>query len=941
MFDIDVELLYNYLNFAADIKSGQHIGLSFSEVVALKKMTSAEIRRAFLDFFTRQGHTEVASSSLVPVGDPTLLFTNAGMVQFKDTFLGLEKRDYVRAVTSQKCMRVSGKHNDLENVGPSNRHHTFFEMLGNFSFGDYFKREAIAYAWKFLTEEMGLPVDRLWPTIYEQDDESFDLWQAVTGVPASKITRLGKKDNFWSMGDTGPCGPCSEIIYDRGEQYCTCGRADCNPAIECERWWELWNLVFMQFDAAADGTLTPLPRPSIDTGMGLERISAVMQGHDSNYDSDLFQPMIRRAQEMLGHSDTELKQKIVSYRVIADHGRAVTFLIGDGVIPGNEGRNYVLRLILRRAARHGRILGFTEPFLSEIADVVIDTMGTHYVELVNRRDFILRVIHEEEDRFQQTLNTGLALLDDLMSDLSARQEKIIPGADAFRLYDTYGFPLDLTREIALEHGFQVDEQGVQRAMAEQRERARSAQHFGSNDPNATQTYLQILDDLQDRHLLAASGVELIYETDVEVDTLVAEIIKDGRVVPYAKTGDRVEVVLPVTPFYVEGGGQVSDSGLITHFEDEEESVGWQIEVTDMKRVLPGLVVHEGTVVSGEPRKGDSVWAVIDVERRWDIARNHTATHLLHMALREVLGEHAQQAGSLVSPERLRFDFTHSAMLTQDELRNVEQIVNEAILANYPLEAVTSTYDDAVRNGAIALFGEKYSRDVRVLRVGVGDAVISQELCGGTHVSWTSEIGSFHIVSEGSVGAGLRRIEAMTGHGAQQLVMDRLSVLDSAAAFLGCQPGEVDRKVLGLLDDVHNLQKELGRLRRDVSLQSCGALLGNVQQVADVSVLAVRVDTAVDMDNLREMTDWFRERMGTGVIVLGAVFDAKPNLVAAVTPDLVARGVHAGELVKSVAREVGGGGGGRPHLAQAGGRDASRLDYALSLVPGLVVKQLSR
>ena len=589
--------------------------------ILMKTMTSAQIRQAFIDFYVRNGHASVPSSSLVPIGDRTLLFTNAGMVQFKDVFLGLEKRDYTRAVTSQKCMRVSGKHNDLENVGPSPRHHTFFEMLGNFSFGDYFKRDAIRFAWQFLTEELGLPADRLWPTIYLDDDEAFKLWQEVVGVPAERISRLGKKDNFWSMGDTGPCGPCSEIMYDRGVEHCTCGRPDCNPTIECERWWELWNLVFMQFNAAEDGTISPLPRPSIDTGMGLERISAVMQGKNSNYDTDLFQPMMRRTQELLHHSDEQMQKGMVSYRVIADHGRAITFLIGDGVIPGNEGRSYVLRLILRRAARHGRLLGFTEPFLTEIAEVVIDTMGSHYPELVSRRDFILRVIQQEEERFQQTLSVGLTLLDELMADLKEKGEKVIAGQDAFRLYDTYGFPLDLTREVALERGFRVDEVGFRAAMTEQRERARAAQHFAAADQDKVQTYIKVIETLQDRQLLGAAGVEHIYDETVEVDTNLIGLIKDGQLVSSAKEGDQVEVILPVTPFYVEGGGQVSDTGVINHAvrQQNEEVVDWEIEVTDMKRPIPGLIVHVGTVVSGEPREATRsgrrwIWIVAGTSR---------------------------------------------------------------------------------------------------------------------------------------------------------------------------------------------------------------------------------------------------------------------------------------------------------------------------------------
>ena len=906
------------------------------------KMTSAEIRQAFLSYFARNGHAVVPSSSLVPVGDRTLLFANAGMVQFKDVFLGLEKRSYSRAVTSQKCMRVSGKHNDLENVGPSPRHHTFFEMLGNFSFGDYFKREAIRFAWEFLTQELKLPADRLWPTIYQDDDQAFDLWREVTGVPAERIKRLGKKDNFWTMGDTGPCGPCSEIIYDRGEESCTCGRPDCNPGIECERWWELWNLVFMQFNAAEDGTLAPLPRPSIDTGMGLERISAVLQGCSSNYDTDLFQPTMQRVRHLLGHSEEEMQRGIVSYRVIADHGRAVTFLVGDGVIPGNEGRSYVLRLILRRAARHGRLLGFTEPFLADIAQIVIDTMGSHYGELVNRREFILRVIQQEEERFQQTLSVGLNLLDELMAGLKDKGQKVIEGQDAFKLSDTYGFPIDLTREVALERGFTVDEAGFREAMSEQRERARAAQHFAAADADKQQEYMSILEVLQDRQLLGPGGVEHVYDDTVEVDTTLIGIVKDGELVSSARPGDQVEIVLPQTPFYVESGGQVSDTGVVSYVKSigNEEVIGWEIEVTDMKRPLPGLIVHVGKVASGEPHEGDPAWTAVDFERRWDIARNHTATHLLHAALRQVLGQHAQQAGSRVEPERLRFDFTHSSMLTQDELRQVEQMVNEAILANYPLEVVLTTYQDAVNAGAMALFGEKYGQEVRMVQIGPGDSPLSQELCGGTHVGWTSEIGLFHITSEGSVGAGLRRIEAVTGRGAQKLVMDRLAVLDSAAAFLGCRPDEVDRKVLSTLDDLQKLQRDLGKLRRDLARQESRSLLNQVQLVHGVQVLAVQVNAAENMDDLREMTDWFREQMKSGVIVLGAVLGSKPNFVAAVTPDLVDRGVHAGQLVKAVAQVVGGGGGGKANLAQAGGHDANRLDQALALVPKWVAERLS-
>jgi len=903
-------------------------------------MTSAEIRRAFLDYFASRGHAVVPSSSLVPANDPTLLFTNAGMVQFKDVFLGLEERDYKRATTAQKCMRVSGKHNDLENVGPSPRHHTFFEMLGNFSFGDYFKREAIGYAWEFLTEVLGLPKERLYPTVYEKDDEAFSLWQEVAGVPAERITRLGKKDNFWAMGDVGPCGPCSEIIYDRGPEFCTCGRPDCSPKYDCDRWWELWNLVFMQFNLNPDGSMTPLPKPSIDTGMGLERITAVVQGVDSNYQTDLFRPLMERTRELLGDDEEAMRRKIVSYRVIADHSRAITFLIGDGVIPGNEGRNYVLRLILRRAARHGKLAGFEEPFLAEVAKVVIDLMGEHYTELRARRDFILDVITQEEERFQQTLSTGLSLLDELMAELEARGERVIPGAEAFRLYDTYGFPLDLTRDVARERGFSVDEEGFRMALEEQRERARAAQRFGVVGGEELEVYSRLLSELKRKGKLPEGEVKHIYDEATEVETEVVAILREGRAVSSAKEGEEVELVLPITPFYVEAGGQVSDTGFIAHYRDEEEEPEWEVEVRDMRRPLPGLIVHVGEVVAGTPRVGDEVWAVVDYERRMDIARNHTATHLLHSELRYILGEHVQQAGSLVAPDRLRFDFTHSGLLTQDELDAVERSVNEAILANYPVEIEETSYQEAIAAGAIALFGEKYGERVRVVKIGYPGEPFSQELCGGTHVSRTSEVGLFHILSESSVGAGLRRIEAVTGRAAQRLVQERLRKLEQAATFLGCSPEEVDRKVLSLLDELQRQSKEIARLRRKLARRDFEALLPQVREVAGIKVLAAQVE-ASDVDTMREMSDWFRDRVGSGVIALGAVMGGRPNFVVAVTPDLAERGLHAGRLARRMAQVVGGGGGGKPTLAQAGGRDASKIGQALRLIPDLVAESCQR
>ena len=897
----------------------------------MKAMSSAEIRRAFLDYFVEQDHTEVASSSLVPGNDPTLLFANAGMVQFKDAFLGMEKRPYVRATSSQKCMRVSGKHNDLENVGPSTRHHTFFEMLGNFSFGDYFKREAIGYAWEFLTERMGLEAERLYPTIYLDDDEAFELWQEVTGVPAEKITRLGKKDNFWSMGDVGPCGPCSEIIYDRGPQECTCGDLDCGPACECDRWWELWNLVFMQFESQQDGTMVPLPRPSIDTGLGLDRLTAILQGQDSNYRTDLFMPIIRKTQQLLGHKDEQRDQNIISYRVIADHSRAITFLVGDGVLPGNEGRSYVLRLILRRAARYGRLLGFEQPFLTEVVRVVIDEMGDHYTELRSRQDFILRVIEQEESRFLQTLSTGLTLLDTLMDDLQSDRKREIAGRDAFRLYDTFGFPLDLTRDVAMENGFTVDEAGFSEAMAGQRERARAAQHFTAVEAGDAETYLSFLEQLRESGELESEGVDHIYDVTTTVNTRLVGLLEDGKPVDSASVGAVVGVVLPVTPFYVEAGGQVTDTGIIAHYSDHSAEPAWSIEVSDVRQPVAGLIVHHGIVKSGQPLVGDDAWAGVDAERRMSTARNHTATHLLQNALRQALGAHVQQSGSLVTPQRLRFDFTHSGMLTRGELDEVERLVNDFILAGYPVQAEWTDYRSALKKGVIALFDEKYGDRVRVIQVGDPQEPFSQELCGGTHVENSAAIGCFHILSEGSIGSGIRRVEAVTGHGAYQLAHRRMALLDDAATALSTAPDEVSHKIVDMTKQIQMLRKEIEALQRETAKDEVNVLLSQARQIGDVHVLAGLAESAGNVETVREMTDWLRDRLGSAVVVLGGVIDGKPSLVAAVTGDLVERGFHAGEIVKSAAKEIGGGGGGRPTLAQAGGSDVSGLPNALDAV----------
>jgi len=912
-------------------------------------MTSAEIRQSFLDFFASRGHTIVPSASLVPDDDPTLLFTNAGMNQFKNVFLGLEKRPYTRAVDTQKCMRVSGKHNDLDDVGRDTYHHTFFEMLGNWSFGDYYKKEAITWAWELLTEVWKLPRERLWATVFkdergelETDAEAAHWWQEVTDIDSQHVLFFGRKDNFWEMGETGPCGPCSEIHFDRGPEYCD--KQDvpghvCRVNGECGRFIELWNLVFIQYNRDETGRLEPLPAKHVDTGAGFERLVSILQGVDSNYKTDLFSPIMNRIQELAGHSDAEREENIVAYRVIADHGRAITFLIGDGVLPGNEGRNYVLRMILRRAARFGRKIGFQEPFLAEIAKVVIEIMGPHFTELPARQKFILETITQEEKRFYRTLDAGLALLDEIMDELAAAGETVIPGKKAFTLWSERGFPLDLTKDVAAERGFTVDEDGYWQAMEEHRLISGAGQRFEALGESEIEVYSRLLDDLRQKGKLPPQGVLHLYDGRVDLDTEVVALLKDGRIVTKAKEGDEVEVVLASTPFYVESGGQVGDTGFIAHYHEDEGEPRWEVEVQETYQPLPGLIVHRGQVVAGTPRVGDEVWAVVDYERRLDIARNHTATHLLHSELRYVLGEHVQQAGSLVTPDRLRFDFTHSAMLTQDELDAVERSVNDAILANYPLEVVYTDYHSAVESGAIALFGEKYGERVRVVKIGAPEKPFSQELCGGTHVSRTSEIGLFRILSESSVGAGVRRIEAVTGRAAQRLAQARLNVLDAAAAYLKCRPEEVDRKVLSLMGELQSREKEIERLQRKIAQRDFETLLTQVRDVGGVRVLAARVE-ATNIETLREMSGWFRNRMGSGVTVLGAVMAGKPNFVAAITPDLIQRGLHAGQLIKAVAQVVGGGGGGKPTLAQAGGRDVSRMGEALSLVPDLVARAVS-
>jgi len=897
----------------------------------MKQLTTNEIRQLWFDYFGEYAHAEVPSSSLVPVGDPTLLLVNAGMVQFKDLFLGVEKREYSRAATAQKCMRVSGKHNDLENVGPSPRHHTFFEMLGNFSFGDYFKEDAIKWAWQLLVDVLELPLERLWFTVYTDDDEAEQLW-IKTGASPDRVLRFGKKDNWWAMGDTGPCGPCSEIHYYWGDL----DAQNAEGVNRDDEYLEIWNLVFMQYDSKADGTMVPLPRPSVDTGAGLERIASIMQGKENNYDTDAFMPIMERIGELLGQDEAHRQEHLYRYRAIADHSRAITFLISDGVLPGNEGRNYVLRMVLRRAARFGKLIGFEGPFLAQVAETVIDLMGGHYTDLVAKRDFILQTITDEEKRFQRTLNIGLALLDDLMDDLRAEGKREIPGEDAFRLWDTYGFPIDLTRDVAGDQGFTIDDAGFGTALQEAKARSRETvqQHLAAD----VTIYAQLLTQLKSAGKVEEEGVHhLIYENVAEVDAPVIGLLVDGQIVDEAHAGTDVEVVLPETPFYVESGGQMSDTGEIFYFPDDMAVPVWAVEITGMRRPVNGLIVHVGKVISGTVKVDDPAHASIDTERRWSIMRNHTGTHVLHAALRDQLGAHVHQAGSLVAPERLRFDFTHTQPMSKEEIRAVEQMANEIVLANYPVNTRWTTYKRAVQEGAMALFGEKYGDEVRVVSFGEEDG-LSMELCGGTHVESTAEIGSFRVLSEGSVAAGVRRIEIATGRVAEELIEGRLDTLDKAATLLRTKPDEVPSAVEQLQAQNRQLQQELAQMRQQFAQQDAESLLANAVSLDGFSLLAAKVN-ASDSDTLRQMTDLFRDKLGSSVVLLGAVIDHKPMLVASVTEDLIARGMHAGNLVRNTAQIIGGGGGGRPNMAQAGGRDADKLDAALASVQSWVEQNL--
>ncbi len=878
---------------------------------------SGQIRKAFLDYFENKGHTVISSSSLVPVNDPTLLFTNAGMNQFKDVFLGIDKRTYQRATTSQKCVRAGGKHNDLDTVGRTARHHTFFEMLGNFSFGDYFKRDAIHYAWEFLTEVAGLPKEKLWITIFDDDDEAEKLWQEVAGVAPERIIRMGEKDNFWAMGDTGPCGPCSEIHYDRGPAY-ACKQQECALGVcDCDRWLEVWNLVFMQYNRDEEGNLNPLPRPSIDTGMGLERLTSLLQEVDSNFDTDLFIPLMASIEKMTGIT-YDRGEKGFPFRVIADHSRACTFLISDGVLPSNDGRGYVLRRILRRAVRFGRSLGIQEAFLYKNVDVVAALMKEAYPEIDDKKEFVKEVIKMEEERFLVTLNEGLKKVEEIIAGVKSRGDGIIPGSEAFMLYDTYGFPLDLTEDVAEENHLLVDTDGFNRMMDEQRERARQAN-------KSTGAFAQevIISELL-QGVTAGPTIFTGYKNTKDDSTIIA-IIKGDRLISEA-VDEPVLLITGKTPFYAESGGQVADTGVIAGLQGE-------MAVENVQKI-GNCIIHEGQV-RGSLKTGENVILQVSEAQRLDTARNHTATHLLHKALREVLGEHAQQKGSLVDPFRLRFDFSHLASLSEDELVKIENMVNEFILGVHEVETQVTGLEDAREFGAIALFGEKYDEQVRVVEV----EGVSMELCGGTHVRNTGQIGAFKIISEGSVGSGLRRIEALTGRGAREYLSGMEKTLKAVASGLKVAPAEIGHKIETIQQTVKEYEKEIENLKGKLSRVGNEELISKAYDFGGSKVLIEKVE-AQDAVTLRENAEMLKDKLGSGIVLLASVSQNKVSLVSFVSKDLIDKGLHAGNIVGTAAKIAGGGGGGRPDMAQAGARDKSKLDEALNAARAMVEKILA-
>ncbi|MEK6801861.1 MAG: alanine--tRNA ligase [Nitrospirota bacterium] len=868
-----------------------------------------DLRRAFIQYFEQQGHRAVPSAPLIPQADPTLLFTNAGMNQFKRVFLGEETRAYNRAVSVQKCLRAGGKHNDLENVGYTRRHHTFFEMLGNFSFGDYFKEEAIRFGWEFLTSVVGLSKDRMWITIFREDDDADRLWRKI-GVSPSRIVRCGETDNFWQMADTGPCGPCSELHFDQGPSV----PGDATPNGEGDRVIEIWNLVFMQFNRDSAGTLNPLPKPSIDTGMGLERLTAVAQGRLSNYDSDLFAPLLAAIGSRADAQYGAVEQADRSMRVIADHLRAITFLMADGVLPSNEGRGYVLRRILRRAARHGRLLGITEPFLHELTATVVEQMGEAYHELRPAAGTVAEATRGEEERFIATLDQGLPILNDMLTKVRASGQNLLSGTEIFKLYDTYGFPMDLIAEACREQDIRLDETGFEAAIEEQRTRARKTGGFES------ETARPALSEVAAR---VGTTAFVGYE-HLNSEGVVQALLKGDRLVKDAREGDDIEVVLDVTPFYAEGGGQAGDQGLLTGPDG-------RVEIRETTRPVPTLIVHKGVVTSGSIREGERVQLAVNSRTRHDAARNHTATHLVHAALRDLLGPHVKQYGSLVAPNRLRFDFAHFRPLASRDIDEIESIVNEQVRQDQPVQTDVMGVQEAVAGGALAFFGDKYGDQVRVVHIDT----FSKELCGGTHCRRTGEIGLFRIVSESGVAAGVRRIECLTGSGALDSLKRLEADVRELSDLLKVAPGEVVARTRKLSEQLKEKERELAEVKLKMASTSSGD--AQAREIKGVQVHAQRTD-GLDVNGMRALADQLRNKLRSGVVALGAANDGKVSLLVVVTKDLVGR-LKAGELIKEMATEVGGTGGGRPEMAQAGGKNPEGLATALEKVFGLVQRAL--
>jgi len=903
--------------------------------------SGSDVRQSFIDFFVQKGHTFVPSSSLVPGGDQTLLFTNAGMVQFKDVFLGTDQRPYRRAVNSQKCMRVAGKHNDLDDVGRDDSHHTFFEMLGNWSFGDYYKKEAITWAWELLTEVWGLDKSRLWTTCFKDDkseipadEEAASIWKIQTGINQKHILYFGRKENFWEMAETGPCGPCSEIHIDLGPDFCNKKTEPghvCRVNGDCRRFLELWNLVFIQYNRLSPTSLEPLPATHVDTGMGFERIVAVLQGVDSNYRTDLLMPLIETARKLAGQTEDQRDANFTPYRVIADHARAAAFLIADGVVPGNTSRNYVCRMIIRRASRFGGKLGLNNPFLAKVADAVISNYSETYPELKRSQATILTNLTREEERFHRTLEEGVSVLDGYLDELKTNKESVLSGKKAFDLYATHGLPLEIARDIAREQGLDVDEKEFRDAMDEHRQISGAGKAFGTMGGEDVEFYRAILDDLVVEGKLPPQGVKYDPYSRTEIKVNILTLLRDGISITEAHLGEQVEIILPETCLYIEAGGQVSDSGTLSSNDPEK----WKVVIDEASKPAAGVIVHSGRVVKGNPQVGDLAILAVDIQQRYDIMRNHTATHLLHAHLQHVLGDHARQAGSLVAPERLRFDFTHNEAVTHEQLELIEAGVNKDILDNHQLIVTVKPLAQAIEEGATALFGEKYGEIVRTIAIGDGGE-ISYELCGGTHVPETGDIGLFLITSEGSAAAGIRRIEAVTGKAAYEYVRHRFSTLKQTAVLLSSAIDETPAKAQILMDELDLSSKQVIFLRQELVSERFNQQLQKVSQINSVPVLAAILPDA-NMDTLRVMADRFRQAYPSGVVVLGSNSGDKPMIIAAITDDLVKRGLNAEELVKTVAQVIGGSGGGRPTLAQAGGKDGSRLEEALAQVE-LYVRQ---